>query len=192
MIAAVAPRRYRPAVRLLPLLLALGCQSQSEFDLEPDESYCGPISSADFLRRPREETPGTFRSDERIELHEYSSRQAACPAGRITSTSRLLDDAELRPVEVLAHDPLSQLEFGDGRVENEIYFVRTTRGQDLLAVLSLMSNGGVELRLLGAAQADEGDALAPCPDSPDAGVDSLPPTPLFALFQLRRDRAGCL
>ena len=181
------------------LLCALGCQSQREFDLEPTESYCGPITSADFLRRPIDETRdggapsgAGFRDDERIELHAYSSRQAACPAGRLTSTSRLLDDAELRPVEVLAHDPLSELQFGDGRVENEIYFVRTTRGRDLLAVLSLMSDGAVELRLLGAAQTDEGGALPACPDSPDAGVDSLPQTPLFALFHLRRDRAGCL
>jgi hypothetical protein len=176
---------------LLALLLS-GCQSQKDFDLEDNESYCGPITSADFLRRPNGNEPNAFYEDDRIELHGYSSRQAACPAGSLTTTSRLLDGAELRPIEVLAHDPLSTLQFGDGRVENEIYFVRTARGQDLLAVLSLMTDGAVELRLLGAAQSEEGGGLPPCPTDPDAGVAALPPTPVFALFHLRRDRAGCL
>lgn len=178
-------------MRIVYAILLFGCQSQKDFDLREDESYCGTITSADFLRR-------NFREDARLELHGYSSRQAACPAGKISTDDGMLQEAELRPIEVLAHDSLSQLQFGDGRLDNEIYFVRTTRGQDLLAVLSLMSDGGVELRLLGAAQAsassdpDAGPELPPCPGSVDAGVEALPETPLFGLFHLRRDRAGCL
>lgn len=170
-----------------------GCQSQRDFDLGTDESYCGYLSSAGFLTR------GWDRDTVRMELHGYTSRQAACPAGTLTTDDGTLEGSvsELRPIEVLAHDPLSQLQFGDGRVENEMYFIRSTRRQDLLAVVSLMHDGSVEVRLLGAAQApagsgeDAGPGLPPCTGGPDAGLDDLPETALFGLFHLRRQRAGC-
>ena len=90
----------------------------------------------------------------------------------------LLDDAPLRVIPELDHDPLSTLEFGEGREYNLFGWVDTTCLNTLLAVVSLMRNGDVEVRLLKPA------ALPP----PNANAARRPG---FALFHLTRRDEGC-
>nr|PZN29496.1 MAG: hypothetical protein DIU78_00090 [Pseudomonadota bacterium] len=90
----------------------------------------------------------------------------------------LLEDAPLRAIPELDHDPLSTLEFGEGREYNFFGWVDSTCVGTLLAVVSLMRNGEIEVRLLKPA------ALPP----PNAPPDRRPG---FALFHLARRDEGC-
>ena len=94
---------------------------------------------------------------------------------------QLLTEAPLRPIAPLSHDPLSQLEFGDGRELNLIYAVSPTspEAESLLAVVSLRTDEAVEVRLIRPGTDATGDAVP-------AGR-----TPLFGLFLLRRRDGDC-
>jgi len=74
---------------------------------------------------------------------------------------RLLEEAILRPIPPLGHDPLSHLEFGEGRERNVVYAVspREPTAAALLAFLSLRTDDGIEVRLLrpGTDAADDND-----------------------------------
>ena len=83
----------------------------------------------------------------------------------------LIDQAPLRAIEELSHDPLSLLEFGDGREHNFFGWVDSTCQGTMVAVVSLMSDDKVEVRLLKPAP-------LPMPDAPPER------RPGFALFPL--------
>ncbi|WP_438000179.1 hypothetical protein WMF26_10185 [Sorangium sp. So ce185] len=176
MSAAAAPGPRRAPLRLAPLVLAgaaaaggaAGCDDVSRFSTADGEAYCGAITlggafraglsprvqmrlslDADALDGP--EPPGA--------LWTYEAPDGAAPE------RRLLDGAPLRPIGALAHDPLSRLEFGEGRERNAIYAVSASdpAAEPLLAILSLRTDASVEVRLLrpgreplapGAAQAE--------------------------------------
>jgi hypothetical protein len=100
----------------------------------------------------------------------------------------------LRPIPQLWHDPLSTLSFGEGRLRNLLYVVAATMpygdgdGNDVLAVVSLMQSGGVEVRLLRGAPG----SLAVAPDVSDAGASgSSPIENVFAVFTLSRQPGPC-
>ncbi|WP_437319128.1 hypothetical protein [Sorangium sp. So ce385] len=160
--AATGPRRVPP--RLAPLVLAgaasaaaaggaAGCDDVSRFSTADGEAYCGAITlggafraglsprvqmrlslDADALDGP--EPPGA--------LWTYEAPDGAAPE------RRLLDGAPLRPIGALAHDPLSRLEFGEGRERNAIYAVSASdpAAEPLIAILSLRTDASVEVRLL--------------------------------------------
>lgn len=65
---------------------------------------------------------------------------------------RLFENASLRPIPPLAHDPLSRVEMGEGRERNAVYAVspRAPTAGAVLAFLSLRSDEAIEVRLLRA------------------------------------------
>jgi hypothetical protein len=95
-----------------------------------------------------------------------------------SSGTVLLDNAPLRAIPELDHDPLSTLEFGEGRDYNFFAWVDSTCQGTLLCLVSLMRNDGIEVRLLKPA------AMPP----PDAQANQRPG---FALFSLNRRDEGC-
>jgi hypothetical protein len=173
---------------LLPLLAlsGLGCRDLSRFDTEGSAAYCGAIVSSPLFQEgfvpagapPRLQMSLTLDADALAsrpgEMSTDDAERGLCSAdGR-----PLIDRAPLRAIEELSHDSLSALEFGDGREHNFLAWVDSTCQGTLLAVVSLMSDGKVEVRLLKPA------ALPP----PDAPPDRKPG---FALFTLEREDEGC-
>jgi hypothetical protein len=182
-------RRAEPALAALlalaPLAALAGCDDWSRFSTAPGEAYCGSITlgaafraglsprvqmrlELDASKLDRGEPPGT--------LSTYEAADASTPE------RRLLDGAALRPIPPLAHDPLSHLEFGEGRERNLLYAVSPAdpAAEALLAVLSLRSDDSVEVRLLRpGAPAVEGSTV------PEARRG------IFGMFPLDRQAGTC-
>ena len=173
---------------LLPLLAlaSLGCRDLSRFDTEGDEAYCGTMVSSPLFQEGfvPAGVPPRLQMSLTLDTDSLSSRPGEISTddadrGLCSADGRpLIDRAPLRAIEELSHDALSSLEFGDGREHNFFAWVDSTCQGTLLAVISLMSDGKVEVRLLKPA------ALPP----PDAPPDRKPG---FALFTLERDADGC-
>lgn len=132
---------------------ALGCEDLDRFVTGPDEAYCGSVTLANEFREGL-----SPRVQMRVRL-DGGFVEGAEPPGTIatyeapSSTSperRLLSDALLRPIRPMQNDPLSRLEFGEGRDRNLVFAVSPVDPDvpPLLAVLSLKSDGNVEVRLV--------------------------------------------
>jgi hypothetical protein len=173
-----------PSLRLAVLGSALGlaaCSSLGQYSTGPGESYCGSVPSAavftaglaagaamrltlDASLIDAEEAPGTVWTFE--------------PAVGSTPSRRLVDGAPLRRVPALENDPLGTPDLGSGRDHTRVFALTPApSGEDpLIAVLSLRSDGGVEVRLL------------------RPGLDGSPPpgkAPLFGLFTLYKQAGTC-
>jgi len=173
---------------LLPCLAlgALGCRDLSRFDTEGSEAYCGSMVSSPLFQEGF--VPEGVPPPLRLELLLDTDALSTIP-GELTTDDAdrglcsddgrpLIDRAPLRAISELSHDALSTFEFGDGRDHNFFAWVDSTCQGTMLAVVSLMSDGNVEVRLLKPA------ALPP----PDAPPDRKPG---FALFSLTREEEGC-
>ncbi|WP_437782980.1 hypothetical protein [Sorangium sp. So ce1097] len=190
--ALPGPRRV--ALRLAPLLLAgslgaggaAGCDDVSRFSTTEGESYCGAITLGGAFRAglsPRVQMRLTLDADALDgpeppgALWTYEAPDAAAPE------LRLLDGAPLRPIGALAHDPLSRLEFGEGRERNAIYAVSPSDpdAESLLAILSLRTDESVEVRLLRPGQAPLPSGEAPAAERRQ----------VFGNFRLTRRTGTC-
>lgn len=177
---------------LLCSLASLGCSSLDRFDTKGDAAYCGSlVASPSFeeglLPRGR---PRSLLLRLTLDIDALTSRGVqSTVVGRVSSDDRerglcsaqsspLFDAAPLRTIPALDHDLLSTLEFGSGRDYSFFSWVDSTCQQTLLAVVSLMRNEDVEVRLFKPA------ALA----APGAGPELEPG---FGLFTLRRQDSGC-
>lgn len=164
--------------------LALGCEDLSRFSTGDGESYCGAIALGAAFRRGF-----TPRTQMRLTLDAEKVDGSDSPGSLTTrdllddegTELRLLDGAPLRPIPPLAHDALSRPELGEGRVRTAMYAVTPADpdAEALIAVLSLRTDGDVEVRLLRPGAADD--------------VEGLPPgrRPLFGLFTLSRRKGAC-
>lgn len=90
----------------------------------------------------------------------------------------LFNSAPVRAIPQLYHDTLSTLSFGEGHDEDFFAFVDSTCQGTMVAVVSLLRNSSVEVRLFRPAQLpDEG-----------AGPENRPG---YAVFYLSRRDTGC-
>jgi hypothetical protein len=160
----------------------VGCTDMSRYSTAPDESWCGSVTLGSVFRQGL-----SPRVQMRVQL-DATKLDANESAGTISTfeaadgdakPTRLLDEAELRALAPLAHDPLSRLSFGDGRERNAIFAVtpKDPAAESLLAIISLKTDDAVEVRLLRAGV--KGD------DAP-AGR-----TPIFGVFPLARSPGRC-
>jgi hypothetical protein len=168
-------------------LLTAGCRDLSRFSTGGDR-FEGAVVAGDFVRsgvdvgtkiclkldtNHLQDTPGTLSSDD----------------GRFSATP-------LRPIPQLWQDPLSTIAFGEGREKNLIYVASPANADggdvgDLFVVVSLMTSGGVEVRLLRGAPPAPG-ATFDAGDVGDAGSPSAGGTPnVFAVFILGREAGPC-
>jgi hypothetical protein len=91
----------------------------------------------------------------------------------------LFEASMLRAIPEVLHDPISTMNFGDGRKHSFFAYVDSTCQGTMLAVTSLMKNGDVEVRLFKPAAQTAADS--PALEQPG-----------YALFYLkRRDETHC-
>ena len=152
-----------------------GCSDLSRFTTEPGKSYCGTVDVASFVRAGI--PPGT-----RMRL-ELDADQLQSAPGRIWTDEIDPDESfsatALLAIPQLANDPLSTLDFGEGRTQNTLT-IAMLGGAQVFVVLSLMQNGDVEVRLIRGTS----------PGSIPAGA---PPTPsqIFGVFHLQKQDGDC-
>ena len=170
--------RWRSPLRYCVLLV--GCADNARWSTAPGESYCGEVVSASFVRAGIPE--GT-----KMRLELDAERLQSSP-GRIWTTAFVsgeqLSGVELRVIPQLLHDPLSTLNFGEGRVRNafaiaDVPTVEPGRSPTQATVIvSLLQSGDVEVRLIRGAS----PGTAPGPEA--AGQ-------LFGVFHLQRQKGDC-
>jgi len=171
--------------RTAPFLLTVcaglaSCKDIDRYSTQPGESYCGKIVSASIVRR-------SFSSSVCMRM-AFDTEHVNTRPGTLWTDDGMFAATPLRPIPELSHDPLLTFTFGEGREKNFLFAADpadSERGPTVMAVISLMHSGDVEVRLLrGAAAVD------PSPPS-DAGTGIDGP-PLFGVFApLRRQEGAC-
>lgn len=179
------------------------CRNLNRFDTREGGAFCGDLVSGPSFHEgfiPKGE-PSVLRVRLTLDTSQISSfsdvtqhaDDDAAPVtpipGRLTSADKaaglcsgsgqaLFENAPVRAIPQVDHDQISTLTFGEGHDEDFFAYVDSTCQGTMLAVVSLLRNGDVELRLFKPA------ALP----APGAGPDKRPG---FALFYLRRNDSGC-
>lgn len=173
-------------VGLLSLTTSVACRSLDRFSAEKPAAYCGSVVGATTFQTgfiPSGQPP-TLELRLQLDTSSLNDRP-----GTLTSNDAghglckdlpLFDEAPLRAIPELFHDSLSQLEFGQGHEHDFFAWVDSTCKGTMIAVVSLLSNGAVEVRL-----------LKPAPDLPPPPMTDQGDLSGFALFYTQRNQNGC-
>ncbi len=188
------PRAATTWLMLGILLATSSCRDLERFDTKPGQAYCGdlvngisfddgfwPDGQPKLLRMQLSELDTNL-------LSTFSNDTVTIPA-RLTSNDgerglcaeqgqALFENAPLRSIPQIDHDSIATLTFGEGHDQDFFAWVDSTCQGTMLALVSLLRNNDIELRLFKPA------ALPP----PTAPADKRPG---FALFYLRRNNRGC-
>lgn len=172
---------------------ALSCRDLDRFNTPGDAAFCGELVSGPSFHDGFVPTgqPALLRLQLKLDtsqLSAFSEDKAALP-GVLTSADgdtgicsgagqALFQSSPLRAIPQVDHDAIAALSFGEGHDENFFAWADSTCQGTMLAVVSLLRKGDVELRLF---------KPAPLP-APAAGPERRPG---FALFYLRRSDRGC-
>ena len=184
----MTPASFLPrAVRQLGLfgtLAVVGCHNLDGFTTREGEAYCGPIAGAKFQTGfvPTGQPP-----DLTVALRLNAGKLTTQPgflsshnaATSLCGEQPLFQDAPLRPIPVIDSDAISTLSFGEGHEHDFFAYVDSTCQGTMLAVVSLMKNNLVELRLFKPARFLPPDPV-PAPEE-QAG---------FAVFHLQVAKRG--
>jgi hypothetical protein len=158
------------------LLFAVGCHDLDRFDTGNDEAYCGSIVSGGPFR---EGFPANLRLRATIDTSNLTTLPGTLTTDdQSCSATPLLHAAPMRATEQLLHDPLSTFDFGTGRDHNFFAWVDSSCQGPMLAVVSLMKNNDVEVRLMK-------------PPTPPATGTGDPDPAWFGVFQLARHHGDC-
>lgn len=165
----------------MALSATLGCSTLDRFDTKEGEAYCGNIAPGGIARQD-------FDVDLRLRMTLDTDQLSSVPGTLSTSPAKALPDtcvgepvlqaAHMQVTEAMLHDPLSTFDFGMGRDYNFMAWTDSPCAGPVLAVVSLMKNDDVEVRLM----------KPPVP--PPTGTAE--PTPAgFALFKMTRQKNDC-
>lgn len=146
-------RAIRAVLAVTLGLTCAACNDLRAFTTEPGEAYCGAITRGSAFRAGM-----SPRVQMRLEIDAEALEGPDSP-GRLSTYEaettdlperRLFREATLRPIPPLAHDPLSQIEIGEGRERNAIYEItpNDATAAGVLVFLSLRTDAGIEVRLL--------------------------------------------
>lgn len=132
-----------------------GCRDLDEFELRDDEVFCGTLVSAPLFHEGLlpENLPPTLRLRLELDVSQLATRPGTLTTddavrGLCSSEGRaFFEEAPLRTVVEALHDPISTASIGQGRERNVLAYVDSSCGHSLLAILSLMEGGSVEVRL---------------------------------------------
>jgi len=148
------------------LCLLIACRDNSRFSSRGDR-FQGTIVQGSFVRAgldPNVEMCLTLDTD-----HLQDN------PGAITTSDGRFKSAAMRPIPQIWHDPLSTLNFGDGRVQNLVYAASPADTTDAMIVVSLMQSDDIEVRIMRGAPLQDGGTNAA----------------LFAVFHLERRDGPC-
>ena len=176
------------------LLMTLSCRSLDRFDTKNNAAFCGQLVSAPafhdgFVPDGQPDVQLTMKLTlDTSQLSSFSADKAT-QVGALTSNDvdkglcapsgqALFESSPVRGIPQVDHDTLSTLSFGEGHDEDFFAWTDSTCQGTMLALVSLLRKGDVELRL-----------FKPAP-LPAAGVGA-DQRPGFALFYLKRDEKGC-
>jgi hypothetical protein len=166
------------SVALLAALFAtaMGCKSVARFSSRDGDHYEGDVVKGSFVRA------GVAENARMCVILDANHLQDS--PGTLSTSDGRFKGTPLRPIPQIWHDPLSTMSFGDGRVQNLVYVATpaapASDTQDIMVFMSLMDEGGIEVRLVrGAPQVDGGP--------PAAGQ----PAPMFGVFTLDRRDGAC-
>ena len=181
--ASFLPRPVR-GLGLLGTLALVGCHNLEGFTSKEGEAYCGPIAGAKFQTGF---VPSGQPPDLTVALRLDAGRLTTQPgflsshnaATSLCGEQPLFQDAPLRPIPVIDSDAISTLSFGEGHEHDFFAYVDSTCQGTMLAVVSLIKNDQVELRLFKPAR-------LPPPDT----VPTPAEQPGFAVFHLRVAKRG--
>lgn len=155
-------------------LLVCGCRDVSRFSTSGGGTYQGAIATGAFVRTG-------FPGDTKVCMTLDTDHLQDNPGVISTSDGRFRADA-LRPIPELLHDPLSTLNFGEGRVKNFVYVARPTGDgtdkSDAMVVISLLQSTDIEVRMFRSAPMDG-----------DGGAE--PAARLFGVFALSKGDGAC-
>jgi hypothetical protein len=181
-----APRRLTLSLVAAGTLAAAGCRSLDRFETDSPEAYCGSLVGAPLFHEGFVPTGAPPNLSLRLDLDVAS---LTTRPGILTSNDRstgfcsdkdrpLFEQASLRAIPQIMNDTLSQADFGEGHDHDFFAWVDSTCQGTMLAVISLLKNDAVEVRL-----------LKPAADPPpSAGPEKQPG---FAIFYLERRKGGC-
>lgn len=170
----------------LVIPLVLGCSEDlSRYQLEEDQAYCGRMVSAPSFHAGfvPDGTPPLLQLRLQLDVDLLTTLP-----GRLSSDDRdtglcsedgqpLFDNALLRAIPPVQHDTISALQFGEGREHSFFSYVDSSCQGTMLAVVSLMHSGDIEVRL-----------FKPAPHSASSPAAQAG----YALFYLKpRDASGC-
>ena len=155
---------------------AVGCKSVTRFSNKDGDHYEGDVVKGSFVR-------AGVAEDARMCVILDANHLQDSP-GTLSSSDGRFKDTPLRPIPQIWHDPLSTMSFGNGRVQNLVYVATPAAPagdtQDVMVFMSLMDEGGIEVRLVrGAPQVDGG------------GAPPAQSTPMFGVFTLDRRDGAC-
>jgi hypothetical protein len=151
-----------PVLGVLCALCVPGCRDLGSFESKPGEAYCGAIIGQPefqdgFVKQnqPPSLELGLVLDTDRLtsrpgELSSNDALTGMCAAPG--APQRLFDNAPLRAIPEVDHDVLSALTFGEGHVHDFFAWVDSSCQGTMLAVVSLMKNNQVELRLFKPAR----------------------------------------
>jgi hypothetical protein len=188
------------ALSLLSVPFSLGCRDLERFDTKEDQAYCGDLVSGGDVASGMSFDDGFWPDGEpkllRMQLTElktnllstFSSDTSSFPAWLTSNDAEsglcaeqsqaLFEHAPLRSIPQIDHDSIATLSFGEGHDRDFFAWVDSTCQGTMLALVSLLRNNDIELRLFKPA------ALPP----PAASAGQRPG---FALFYLRRNNKLC-
>jgi hypothetical protein len=178
--------RARLFVAALSVLALASCRNLDRFDTEKPAAYCGsiiggPVFESGFIRKG---APPSLELRLEIDTSSLTDRPGSLTtndgAGGFCKPAPLFDEAPLRAIPELLHDALSQADLGQGHEHDFFAWVDSACEGTMLAVVSLLTNGAVEVRL-----------LKPGPDLPALADEDQAKRAGFGLFYLQRSRTGC-
>ena len=167
----------RAIVLLFAPLALTGCRDLSGFSTHGD-SFAGGVTNTGV------DLAGVDSSTTLCLTLDTDHLQDA--PGSIWTSDDRFHAVPMRPIPQIWSDPLSTLQFGEGRVKNLVYVARAStpfpdgQGDDVFIVLSLMQGGDIEARMLRGAPVV----------APDGGADSSQVT-VFAVFDTTRQSGPC-
>ncbi|MBX3185887.1 MAG: hypothetical protein KF819_02685 [Labilithrix sp.] len=159
------------------LLVLIACRDNARYSTTSEDHYAGGVVAGSFVRAGIAENVQMCVSLDAERLQDVP--------GTISTSDGRFRNAQLRPIPQIWHDPLSTMSFGDGRRQNLVYVASPTAtdagdNQEAMVIVSLMENGGIEVRIVrGAPRTDAGST-----------AEGQSP-PLFGIFTLQRHGGAC-
>jgi hypothetical protein len=182
-------RKTRIAILFAALAVAVpGCKGVGRFDTGPKGAYCGELtngSTTDALIPDSGGEQAKLKLSLTLDIHQLGSGSTVLgilsssdDANGLCEGQRLFDKARVRTIQPTMRDVISGIQITQDHEQDVFTWVDSTCQGTFVAIISLMFDGKVEVRLFKPMR--DGDAGVPA--NQRAG---------FGVFSLTRNDDGC-